>query len=334
MIKTLTSNDLDLLKKRTLKEIKEHFKLEKINYGSKNGFSPLNYVCRFNPDLEIIRYFLDNGSNVNEQTPKGFTSLHLICKFNPSLGIVKLLIEAGSDVNSQAKKDITPLHLLCKYSPNIEIINFLVQNGASVMSKTIYKWNAFHFAARFNPKLDLIRCLIRHSHGINTFNNHHQTPLHLLCFNNKIEDGVVEYLIEKGANLELQNGKTPLILAKEEQNVIVEQKISDYLELEFEKQFSIENKHFPNKYEKLIKKIYKTDEETKKLKNEKIIIKKENDGIQETIKERKKIYTQDYKHSRNRNKQLSKIYKQLRQHKLLIEQQKLEQMRKKEKRKL
>ena len=104
---------------------------------------------------------------------------------NSSPEQVKKLLETGANVNARNDSENTPLHIACNsVDPNIEIIKLLLgKEGVDV-----------------NVQND--------SDGL--FNDGEETPLHIACRYSNAE--VVKLLLDKGANVEIQNQEdnTPL----------------------------------------------------------------------------------------------------------------------------
>src|SRR6056297_1774117 len=137
--------------------------------------------------VEIAKYLIEQGAELNKQDNDGFTALHYAAK-EGHLEVVKLLVEKGADLEvypdeSKFYKGETPLRSACSYSnaddKNIEVVKYLVEKGVSM------------------EKNDL------------SF----QSPL-TTCINSKAPK-TAQYLLEMGAdpNVPNDNGQTPLYLA-------------------------------------------------------------------------------------------------------------------------
>ncbi len=89
-----------------------------IERGAKFEASQLYYVCKFAKSIEILQYFINNISNVNEKDIDGNTVLHhLLFEDKKGEGLfsiekIKLLVDAGFDINSQNNDGVTVLQLI------------------------------------------------------------------------------------------------------------------------------------------------------------------------------------------------------------------------------
>ena len=94
------------------------------------GMTPLMFACCMpdccmnEPDIEIIKFFLDVGANVNRKTIKGCTALH-ICSALGHLNILKLFIEEyGGNILSIDDFGMTPV-LNAALGGEMEIVEYL-----------------------------------------------------------------------------------------------------------------------------------------------------------------------------------------------------------------
>tara|TARA_Y100000992_G_scaffold302710_1_gene278685 strand:+ start:8553 stop:10031 length:1479 start_codon:yes stop_codon:yes gene_type:complete len=101
----------------------------------------------YKPPIEIIKYLIEKGANVNKLDSDGCSPLHyaIIMSFdlyneNGKLNnsIVKLLIENGADVNIKNTSNYTPLFLIARNCEDRHIekiqsnVKYLIENGAKV----------------------------------------------------------------------------------------------------------------------------------------------------------------------------------------------------------
>ena len=86
-----------------------------------------------NNQLDLVRFLLENGANLDAKTSKGHTPLHFAVLYK-KIEVVKLLIEKGVDINATDGFKNTPLHMAI-FSNSIEIGKFLVKNRANLEAK-------------------------------------------------------------------------------------------------------------------------------------------------------------------------------------------------------
>ena len=81
-----------------------------INSFSVDGFSPLGLACFFG-QLEIVKYFIKKGANVNQPSNNSFrvAPIHSACSIS-NYEIVELLLKNGADANVKQQAGVTPLH--------------------------------------------------------------------------------------------------------------------------------------------------------------------------------------------------------------------------------
>jgi len=80
--------------------------------------------------INVVKYLIEHGANVNIQDSYGHTPLHnaAACGY---LNIVKYLVESGADVNALDNHNDSTLHHSCygcEY--NIDVVEYLLANGA------------------------------------------------------------------------------------------------------------------------------------------------------------------------------------------------------------
>lgn len=151
----------DILNDVELDSIDRH-----VNFHNYKGNSLLHYACivsrievvndkkKYKPPLEIIKYLIDNGADINQLNLFGESPLHFACKMcfylsndkyinNGNDVVLKLLIENGADVNIKDSSHSSPLKILIKNCENIvsryinfnfteNVIKYLIQSGAEV----------------------------------------------------------------------------------------------------------------------------------------------------------------------------------------------------------
>ena len=148
-----------------------------INSKTNEGLTPLHYTA-FKGNIEISKYLLQNGADVNAVTNLGKNIIHLAAEGDQPAFMIYYLYKKVIDISSQDNNKSTPLHWAC-YSGAIHSIKFLINLGAE----------------------------------INAMDKNELTPLHLAVLNNRKE--IVIKLLQNGAIKDMTNtrGETPLYIA-------------------------------------------------------------------------------------------------------------------------
>ena len=128
-------------------EILEHcLKIfEKDDYYLENAFLT---ACKFNNNLEIIKYFLKN-QKINLK----FTKYHLdymfeACRFSENLDIIKYLLSIYENVNNINSLGEN-LALMACWNNNFEIFKYLTKNyNININQITLQGLNAFNYVDR------------------------------------------------------------------------------------------------------------------------------------------------------------------------------------------
>jgi ankyrin repeat protein len=93
-------------------------------------------------------------------------------------------------------------------------VRYLIQKGATVNATDAAGKTALHFAAK-RHWLEGCKLLIEAGAAINHASNKGKTPLYMACGDNYIDGALVEFLIQRGIPVSVQNkqGRTPLHVA-------------------------------------------------------------------------------------------------------------------------
>ncbi|WP_341813296.1 ankyrin repeat domain-containing protein [Wolbachia endosymbiont (group B) of Germaria angustata] len=146
---------------------------------------------------------------VNTLDEYGYSPLRFAIE-NSNLQIVKYLIENGADLDIKYEKGFTPLHFAALFG-NLELARYLVDEehvSFNVLDK--YGKSPLHFAFE-NGRIELVKYLVGEKKAnINVLDNQHMAPLHFVAENGNLE--LAKYLIGNGADFYLRDkfGFTPL----------------------------------------------------------------------------------------------------------------------------
>lgn len=168
-------------------------------------------------DLEAVKYYLQNGVDVNARTAAGHFPLGGAI-IHGHYGVVRFLIQHGADVNLQSVYGWTPLYLAaCTGKPGIAAE--LLRSGACLESRTIPGYNSPHswtplLAACANNFVETVQILLSAGAKTDAKDGQGCTALHLAAAHGHLK--IVRLLLEVGDNPSARDdeGCTPLYLAR------------------------------------------------------------------------------------------------------------------------
>jgi len=174
----------------------------KIDMPDYEGITPMMHASQHSY-LDIVKFLVEKGANVNKKSTYGYTALSLNMGFlDRDEKIVKILLDAGADPNIIYTNSMTPLLYAAYYKEN-EIVELLVDAGADVNAKNRDGTNAFMYGTD-----DILNILAKGNININFKDEEGKTYLHLAA--ERGLEPAVELLLEKGANPDIKDyGKTP-----------------------------------------------------------------------------------------------------------------------------
>jgi hypothetical protein len=133
----------------------------------------LLYAAASNNNSEMVKYFVENGADVNTIGNNGETPLYLAVFFN-KLDLVTYLVEHGADVNTTDDFGKPPLHVAASNN-KLDIVKYLVEHGADVNTKNNNKKTPLHYAC-FSD-LEMVKFLVEHGADVRAKDKHNLTPL-------------------------------------------------------------------------------------------------------------------------------------------------------------
>ncbi|XP_046643175.1 serine/threonine-protein phosphatase 6 regulatory ankyrin repeat subunit B-like [Daphnia pulicaria] len=205
------------MKEEIIDLLLEHDKVN-VDDVNENGETAL-HLSAMNSNVNIFQKLLERGANPNIFDKWGQSPLHVALLERNCNEIIDLLLAHGKfNVDDVDGKGQTALHLSVR---DVNIFRKLLENGAN---PNIYdKWgrSPLHLAARKMNGNEIMDLLLAHSKvKVDDVDGKGQTALHIAAYEPNVN--VVEYLINKGANLNAvdKRGWSPLHVAAKERDGI------------------------------------------------------------------------------------------------------------------
>ena len=182
-----------------------------VNVVDNNGLTSL-HLAALNGSYELVKFFADNGTNIQLKTKNEINCLHLAA-VGGHLKLCKILINKHSfDVNQPMDEGFTAIHFSAQ-SGRYELFNLFAENGADVSAKSEEGLNSLHIAA-FNGYVNLCKALIyKHNFDVLIGNNFGFTALHYSAEKGSYE--LVKFFVDMGTDifLKTKNGNNCLHVA-------------------------------------------------------------------------------------------------------------------------
>lgn len=122
------NNDLQLLRKifleNKLADIKKITSLDKWNYLHR-------ILCYSEPKVELVKFYIDNGVDVNAQDIYGMTPLHYALR-GKNIDAAIALLKAGANPNLPNERGITPLSYINGFPERLDLLQLMLDNGGDV----------------------------------------------------------------------------------------------------------------------------------------------------------------------------------------------------------
>lgn len=183
-----------------------------INSMNKYGRSPGLLLCDKQPSEEtnnLLKYFYDQGLDINIADGNGMSCIHLLCKhFNCEM--IDFFMDKGIDLRVKDYNGCTPLHYLCEKSASIDDNNkkyiiikmiketiYPTKNICHKMNKNIHTKNIDDYKNNTkNYLLDNNKDIFDPINILFSKNKDGNTPLHLLC-SDKDVSVIIKYFINR-----------------------------------------------------------------------------------------------------------------------------------------
>jgi ankyrin repeat protein len=184
----------------------------------KSGYTAIYYAIEHGHD-SLAQKLLNLGADP-KHSDTGYTPLHHAA-FKGQIGVFDSLLAAGADPRAAGEDGCTVL-MAAAASGNmtaLDMVRSLLERGADASIGDDEGMTAIHYAAdkKHHLVLDLVKILHQHGGKVDVRESTGLTPLNLAASSGQV--GVVEYLLEHGADPNAKSMRgTPLQLAAESMN--------------------------------------------------------------------------------------------------------------------
>ena len=157
-------------------------------------------------NIELIKFFLEQGADVNGTTGHGWTPLRQALG-TKSLEVMKFLVSQGADVNEIDSMGRTLLHEIVEYKRPldvVDVIKYLVSQGADVHAMDDDGETPLHRATK-RGFFDAVKCLVSLGADVHAIDYHGDTMLHegVRFGDSSVE--LIEYLLSQGVDAHAQD---------------------------------------------------------------------------------------------------------------------------------
>jgi ankyrin len=169
------------------------FDIEKID---EKGCTPL--MCAIREDrADTANLLIDRGADVSRPAKNGATPLHESISAG-YLELTRLLIERGAPINARDAEGRTPLYLAIMYDLT-KHVELLLEHGANPLQQTVFGHNAIHMTAS-KGRVEILELLAKNPslQEIDVEDNNGFTPLLTAARHGNIL--VAEFLAKKGCD--------------------------------------------------------------------------------------------------------------------------------------
>jgi len=178
-----------------------------VNAVNKRKSTPLFWSLN---DEAKVRLLVDRGADVNAKLIDGRSAAYLAASMGNALPVLRLLLDKGADPNARTLTGMTPLIAACRN--NIDVARLLIERKADVMALNAAGGTALMAAAQ-TGRSELVKLLLDKGADPNAATKRNETALTEAATAGNEE--TVRLLIEKGAKVNIQDirGYSPLLYA-------------------------------------------------------------------------------------------------------------------------
>ena len=159
----------------------------------------------------ILKYIIDNCSNLEACDNDGWKPIHSICRYSTP-EIIRYIIDKNVDLECETAEKLRPIHFICRHSTP-EMIKYIIDKNVDLECETVDKWRPVHIICR-NSTPEMIKYIIDKNVNLECETINKVRPIHFICGNSSPE--MIKYIIDKNVDLECKtiNNDTPSSIIK------------------------------------------------------------------------------------------------------------------------
>ncbi|KAF9768707.1 hypothetical protein IL306_013948 [Fusarium sp. DS 682] len=154
-------------------------------------------------DDEVVTMLLDNGARPNIADRYGRLPLHF-SSCTPA--IIRALVNGGLDINATDMDGNTALHSTSRNEENVDGLRILLEAQADPHLVNKSGETAFQIVARYGDK-EVLSLFLEAGSDVNAHANGSRPPILLACLRNFGKAGIIQYLLSKGADPNVSDGR-------------------------------------------------------------------------------------------------------------------------------
>jgi len=164
-----------------------------------DGFTPL-HVAVFNNQVELTKWFLEQGISVETKDDENTTATH-IAAMKGHVRILAVLKEKGANLLTKDNSNFTPFDFAVRGN-KVEIVEWFLDQGIPIEFKNEDGETATHIVAQ-KGNVEILRLLKKRGADLLSKTNNGYTPFHIAVVENKVE--AVEWFLQQGISIEVKN---------------------------------------------------------------------------------------------------------------------------------
>jgi ankyrin repeat protein len=175
------------------------YQKQEVDVRNSKGETPLMCALEWGNE-EVVEWLLDKNADIHAVDDEGQTCLHHAA-WRGEVRCVKMLLKAGAYIDHKDKEGWTALFHASR--GQIDAIKYLLEKKSNPQITDNEGNTCLHIASK-NYKLECVELLVEYL-PVNCENLKKETPLHLAAY--KGMEDIVEYLLEKGAEIDAKDEK-------------------------------------------------------------------------------------------------------------------------------